>query len=46
MIELILLNERGEQFSKLFSSHYLANKFKAKIRYSKKLKLIGELKHY
>lgn len=41
MFEIILLNEKGERFSKFFDSYYLFEKFLNKVKRSKKLKLIG-----
>lgn len=42
-MELILLNlKTNETFTKFFDSPYLAEKFKNKIKYSKKLRLVGE----
>ena len=43
-MSLILLNlESGESFVKYFDNPYLANKFKNKLKYSKKLKVVGEI---
>lgn len=43
-MSFILLNlENGERFTKYFASPYLANKFKNKLRYSKKLRIVGEI---
>ena len=44
MIIVRLINERGERFDKVFSNEYLANKFIAKVRYSKKLTYVGTYK--
>lgn len=42
-MELILLNlENNQTFSKFFNSPYLAQQFKKKLKYSKKIKLLGE----
>lgn len=42
-MELIILNLiNGEKFSKVFPSPYLAEQFKRKAKYSKKIKVIGE----
>lgn len=42
-MELILLNlETNERFNKYFETPYLAQKFKNKIKYSKKIRLVGE----
>lgn len=42
-MELKILNlENGKSFIKYFASPYLAEQFKRKIKYSKKLKLVGE----
>ena len=46
MIELRLLNERGQTFSKFFDNEYQCEKFKSKLRYSKKLTLVGEFKNW
>lgn len=46
MIELILQDlKTNKVFSKWFTSPYFADRFKNKVKYSKKLKLIGEFKH-
>lgn len=45
MIELVLINVKGERFSKFFDNPYLCNKFKQKLKYSTKLTLAGEFKH-
>lgn len=43
-MSLILLNlKNGESFVKYFDNPYLANKFKNKLKYSKKLKVVGEI---
>lgn len=41
MFEVILLNEKGEKFTKKFDSYYLYQKFLNKVKRSKKLVLIG-----
>lgn len=41
MFEAVLLNEKGEQFSKFFDSYYLFKKFLNKAKRSKKIKLIS-----
>lgn len=42
-MSLIVLNlENGESFVKYFENPYMANKFKNKLKYSKKLKVVGE----
>lgn len=46
MIEITLLNEKGQQFIKTFDSPYLANKFINKVRRSKKLTLVSVIKNY
>ena len=44
MIELTILNlENNQKFTKVFNSPYLANKFKIKAKYSKKIKIISEV---
>ena len=41
---LIILNlKNNERFEKHFDSPYLAEQFKRKLKYSKKLRLVGEL---
>lgn len=43
-MELIILNlQNNEKFTKYFVSPYLAEQFKKKIKYSKKLRVIGEI---
>lgn len=43
-MELIILNlQNNEKFTKYFASPYLAKQFKKKLKYSKKLKVIGEI---
>lgn len=43
-MSLILLNlENNISFVKYFENPYLANKFKNKLKYSKKLRLVGEV---
>ena len=41
MFEAVLLNEKGEKFTKTFDSYYLFKKFLNKVKRSKKLKLIS-----
>lgn len=41
MYEIILLNEKGEKFTKKFNSEYLYRKFLNKTKYSKKLKVLS-----
>ncbi len=36
--------EKDYTFSKVFDSPYLMNKFLTKVRYSKRLKLVGKVK--
>ena len=44
MIEFVILNlENNERFTKIFNSLYLANKFKNKVKYSKKIKIVSEV---
>lgn len=44
-MELILLNlSNGQTFTKYFNSPYLAEQFKKKIKYSNKLRLVGEMR--
>lgn len=43
-MSLIILNlENNISFAKHFDNPYLANKFKNKLKYSKKLKVVGEI---
>jgi len=43
-MSLILLNlENGERFVKYFESPYMAKQFKNKLKYSKKLRVVGEV---
>jgi hypothetical protein len=41
MYEVILLNEVGKKFSKIFDSEFKMNKFIQKARYSKKLQILS-----
>lgn len=41
MYEIVILNEKGEKFSKIFNSEFLYNNFLSKIKYSKKLTIIS-----
>ena len=41
MFEIILLNEKGEKFSKKFESYYLFEKFLNKVKHSRKLTLVS-----
>lgn len=42
-MSFIILNlENGERFTKYFDSIYLANQFKNKTKYSKKIRIVGE----
>lgn len=42
-MSLIILNlQNGQRFIKYFENPYLANKFKNKLKYSKKLRIVGE----
>lgn len=44
-MELRILNlENGEEFSKYFTSPYLAEQFKKKAKYSKKIRIVGEFR--
>lgn len=46
MYELVILNLKSNQkFSKNFYSFFLLNQFKKKVKYSKTLKIIAELKY-
>lgn len=40
MYEIKLMNEKGETFSKKFSSYYLYTKALIKYKYSKRLKIL------
>lgn len=43
MVELVILNlENNKTFARKFNSPYLAEQFKRKAKYSKKIKVIGE----
>jgi hypothetical protein len=45
-MSLLILNlENNQKFTKTFSSPYLAEQFKRKAKYSKKIKVIGEFAH-
>lgn len=44
MYYVICLNKKGERFTKEFSSPYLMDKFIAKCKYSKDIKVIGSFK--
>ena len=46
MYEIILINEKGERFTKEFNSSYLFNKFLQKVKRSKKLTILGYGKKY
>lgn len=41
MFEVVMLNEKGEKFSKFFNSYYLYEKFLNKVKRSKKLQLVS-----
>ena len=41
MFEIVLLNKKGEKFSKKFESYYLYEKFLNKVKYSKTLKILS-----
>lgn len=41
MYEIIMLNEFGKKFSKVFENEYYFNKFLNKIKHSKKITLIS-----
>ena len=41
MYEIVMLNEKGEKFSKTFTSEYMYNKFLQKVKRSKKLTLLS-----
>lgn len=41
MFEIVLINEKGERFSKKYNSYYLYNKALNKLKYSKKLKILS-----
>ena len=40
MFEVVMLNEKGERFSKFFDSYYLFQKFLNKVKRSKKITLV------
>lgn len=46
MYEIMLLNEYGEKFSKVFDSEYKYNKFLEKVKYSKRLTILSYGKVY
>lgn len=46
MYEIVLLNEVGKRFTKIFDSEYKYNKFLQKARHSKKLKILNYGKVY
>jgi len=46
MYEVVLLNEKGQKFSKEFNSEYLFNKFLNKAKRSKKLIIVSYGKKY
>lgn len=46
MYEIVLLNEVGKRFTKIFDSEYKFNKFLQKARHSKKLKILSYGKVY
>lgn len=41
MYEIVLLNNKGERFTKRFNSEYLFKKFLCKIKHSEKLKILS-----
>ena len=41
MFEIVLINEKGEKFSKKYNSYYLYNKDLIKYKHSKKLKIVS-----
>lgn len=41
MFEIVLLNKKGEKFSKKFDSQYLYENFLNKVKYSKTLKILS-----
>ena len=41
MFEIVLINNKGEKFSKKFDSYYLYESFLNKVKYSKELTLIS-----
>lgn len=41
MYEIVMLNEKGEKFAKIFNSEFLYNKFLNKTKYSKKLTVLS-----
>lgn len=46
MYEVVLINEKGQKFTKEFDSEYLFRKFLNKAKRSKKLTVIGYGKNY
>ena len=46
MYEVVLINEKGQKFSKEFNSEYLFNKFLNKVKHSKKLTIVSYGKKY
>lgn len=46
MYEIVLLNEKGEKFSKFFDSEYVFRQFLIKAKHSKKLKVLGYWRNY
>ena len=46
MYEVILLNEKGQRFTKTFESEYLLRKFLYKVKYTTKLTLLSWYKKY
>lgn len=41
MYEIVLLNDVGKRFTKIFDSEYKFNNFLRKVKHSKKLKIIS-----
>lgn len=41
MYEIVLINEKGQKFTKQFNSEYLFNKFLNKAKHSKKLTIVS-----
>ena len=46
MYEIVLINEKGQKFTKEFNSEYLFNKFLNKAKHSKKLTIVAYGKKY
>ena len=46
MYEVVLINEKGQKFTKEFNSKYLFNKFLNKAKRSKKLTVVAYGKKY